>query len=442
MVRDEDRKRAELEIKLDSLVHELEEWLQVTADGAPMEKHHRQVRRLQGELTSLIELIRAEWRDADVGTGWRSHERHVLDLHRLWDFYRERLALRFVPWLRDYLLLADEYAWAAYRPAQEAAVRSGVLTADAGREPPLVSLSTEESAFSITRGSSLVSEIPGLDRTRLSTLVAELPIPLIGMPWYDLRHAPGVLIIGHEVGHLVFSDFGLAADAAAILESALAVEGPGVRGQWHGWLEEVFCDLYGLLAGGQAYLRGLGDFLLVGGVDPTGDGDARYPSTAARLAAISSALRSTGGLPERLAQRLRPVLDLLDANQRDQAESVGRALIAQPVPRLGGPLTGVLDPRAVWAAEPEAARVIDDWPFEAGDVRTLVAAASLAFAGDPGAYRDKRLADKVLRRAREIQQPGLRFREDPGGDQGSGPAPPATSSARLYSILCADRDAD
>lgn len=437
---DDCRKRVELEIKLDSLEHELDEWLRVTEAGAPMEKHHRQLRRLRGELISLIELLKADWRDIDISIAWRSHERHVLDLHRLWDFYRERLALRFVPWLRDYLRLADEYAWVAYRAAQ-AAVPRDILLESASREPPLVALSTEESAFSITRGSSLVSEIPGLDRTRLSALLAELPIPLIEMPWYDLRHAPGVLIIGHEVGHLVYSDFNLASGAEAIVDAALADAGDAASARWHGWLEEVFCDLYGLLAGGHAYLLALGDFLIVAGVDATGDGDTRYPPSAVRLVVIAAALRAVGCLPESLAQRFRTTFDSLSAGQRDQAESVGRALISEPLPRLNRPLIEILDPRTVWAAEPEATRVLNGWPFEAEDIRTLVAAASLAFARDPTAYRTKELTDKFLRRARHIQQPGLRSDENSGGTADIGVAPP-TNSGRLYAILCADGDPD
>src|SRR6476619_3838275 len=107
---DDTRKRAERSIKLEALGVELDKWLDAAAPGASLEKHNSQLRRVVGELKPLLSQVQDSVDAVDVGRGSRRIERQALDLHRVWNFFRERLALRMVPWLRDYLLAADEYA--------------------------------------------------------------------------------------------------------------------------------------------------------------------------------------------------------------------------------------------------------------------------------------------------------------------------------------------
>ena len=112
------RKEAELLAKLASIDAELEYWQAQAGPQGVLAKHNSQLARVASQLTPVLARVRADIEAAELGATWPRFERQILDLHRVWDFFREKLALRYVDWFADYLLAADEYAWACYEPAQ------------------------------------------------------------------------------------------------------------------------------------------------------------------------------------------------------------------------------------------------------------------------------------------------------------------------------------
>jgi hypothetical protein len=435
-----DRKRVELSIKLEALTAELDDWLELTAPGARLEKHHSQLLRVAGGLRPLVDKVQDSVDSDDIGRDWRMVERHALELHRVWDFFREKLALRFIPWLQDYLIAADEYAWAGYEPAQQAAVESGSVTVDTVREPPLVCFTTVSTPFSIPRGTSYARDVGGgeLQSAAALAVVKKLPIPVVGVPWYQLRHLPDALIVGHEVGHLVLRDFGLADTAARLVDDSLASSSTAVRARWQGWLEEVFADVYGTLASGAAYPLSLGDFLLVSGVDPRTDGQSDYPPSTVRLALSLAVMRHAECVTTDLEARFAGIVAGLSETERAEVDAVAKALVTGTFPELGRPLTGILDPRIPGTADREAANALNGWPFQTSDIRTLLAAAAFAFANEPDRYREVGLTEKVLQRAKYIQQPGTRFRGGSAWAEREMAAADAAATEDLYALLTAE----
>lgn len=437
------RKRTELSIKLEALTTEMLEWLEVTETGAQLQKHHTQLRRIDAELSPVVGRLQDDIDVTDVARDWRRLERHVLELHRVWDFFRDKFALRLVPWLIDYLVAADEYAWAGYQPAQQAAVQSGTVASEAVREPPLVCFTVVSSPFSIPRGASFARDVGGtaLQSQLAKTLVGRLPIPVIGVPWFQLRHLPDALIVGHEVGHHVFRDFGLGVDAEQFVVEALTQGETAVvpaQARWRTWLEEAFADVYGALVGGSAYVLTLADFLMVEGVNALTDGRGGYPPSAVRVALTLATLREADYRIEELDLRCAPLLVGLSTQARLEVEVVAHALVSQALPTLGAPLSAVLEP-IDWDAKAEAKNLLLRWDPGAGDIRTLLASAALAFSEDPVRYREISIISKVLGRAREIQQPGTRFRG--GGvlrDDTAVERTDAAASQKLYDLITAD----
>ena len=55
----------------------------------------------------------------------------ILELHRIWEFFRAKFALRYVDWFAGHLAAADELAWRCYAPAC-ARVPGGSLARRAG----------------------------------------------------------------------------------------------------------------------------------------------------------------------------------------------------------------------------------------------------------------------------------------------------------------------
>ena len=80
-------------------------------------------------------------------------------------------------------------------------------------------------------------------------LAQRLPVPVVGVPWFQLYHLPDALVIGHEVGHLVERDTGLTATIQELVERAVteARMDPGCVAAWRGWAAEAFADVYGTL---------------------------------------------------------------------------------------------------------------------------------------------------------------------------------------------------
>src|SRR5205085_544367 len=164
-----------------------------------------QIRRLTDQLRAMADDIGGRIQtvsldDDKVLTECRQLQREMLDVHRLWDYYRSKLSLRYLAWFSGYLATADEFAWACYEPVQDAAGQEGALALRGG---PLVYFSGEFSPFTDVRGQDFdVPDVPGtLDSEEFEEVLAALPIPLVGVPWYQVAHLPDAVLIAHEVGH-------------------------------------------------------------------------------------------------------------------------------------------------------------------------------------------------------------------------------------------------
>ncbi|MGH9905915.1 MAG: hypothetical protein ACRD8U_10095 [Pyrinomonadaceae bacterium] len=262
------RKQIELGLKIKTLEKELEAWFNRSAESGVLEKHHTQIRALQAHLNGwhvAIDDKLNSYKKQEADQYLRScanAEILILSEQRIWDYFRSKLIQRHEDLFSSYLQAADEFAWACYRPIQELIYPD---VEDAKRkEPPLVFLNGGASPFSVSRDRSFQAEsVPGAVLNLTSQdQITKLPIPVVGVPWNQLSHLPEVLVIGHEVGHIVEDDFGLTVELKQILNAALTQARANKRKKaWHSWLGEIFADLYGCLAAGPAFAGTLIDFL-------------------------------------------------------------------------------------------------------------------------------------------------------------------------------------
>jgi hypothetical protein len=413
-----ERKKAELLAELASFDAELAYWQAQAGPTGVLAKHNSQLARLADQLTPVLARVNADIGEAELGTSWPRFERQILDLHRVWDFFREKLALRYVGWFADYLLAADEYAWACYEPAQEAATAAKTVKFAAVREPPLVSFTPVSTPFSIPRGSSYAAA--GLVTQESKALVQRLPVPVVGVPWFQLYHLPDALVIGHEVGHLVERDARLTATIERLTEQAVTGVGGGAErvAAWRGWASEAFADVYGSLAGGPAFVHALSDSLITAGAEPAGTRD--YPPMTLRVALTAAVLPAAATGEREAAEAETAMVELRESwaadgiadlsGQAPEASAVARALVAGPYPELGGgPLSDVIrfDGKRLRDHREDAQALIERRVPRAGDARTLIAATGRAYALDPGTYQAADVPARVLSRMRAIQAPGV-----------------------------------
>ncbi|MCE6998162.1 hypothetical protein LZG04_25680 [Saccharothrix sp. S26] len=372
-----DRKVAELRHKLAGIDADFARWRAETEPGRPLRKHHTQVVRLTDRLGGVVARIAAEL-DAvagdDVLRECRRLQLRMLEVHRLWDFYRSKLNLRYVEWYRPFLTAVDEFAWLCYAPAAAAS----------DREAPLVHLSGEFSPFTHLRETPFaVEEVPdALNTVDFLNVVTKLPIPVIGLPWYQLVHLPDVAVVAHEVGHAVERDFGLLGTVRALTRPVFRTMPEVRRDAWDTWLPEVFADLYGVLAAGPAFAAALADLLVVDQARMEAELDGPvlvHPPAAVRLAVTAKALAETG------FPAARPACGPYE----DDIDPMTTALLDGRYPGLGDrPLREVITFTAAQQANAVTAAdgLLDHQRPETSDVRCLIAAARLAFDRRPAVF--------------------------------------------------------
>lgn len=296
------RKQIELKAKLEIIENELKTWYVRSEAKGTMEKHHTQVRALQAHLkgwhTSIQnKLTEYEKRDAD---GYLSScgnaENLILSEHRIWEYFRSKFLQRQEAGLVDYLRAADEFAWECYHPVQQVVFPQA--EDPQRKEPPLTFFNGGLSPFSVSRGKTFRPEAVAGQVLNLNPedYLLKLPIPVVGVPWDQVSHLPAVLVLGHEVGHIVEDDFGLTPDLKRILKEAIKDARAETRETaWNSWLGEIFADLYGCLAAGPAFAGTLIDFLAKGkhrisGEERIAPKWGSYPTDYLRVCIIFKAL--------------------------------------------------------------------------------------------------------------------------------------------------------
>src|SRR4051812_1587093 len=109
---------------LESLPRDLAQWADA-ANAPPLDKHASQVTAVVSQLTSALDELRLRLQQTPSTT---KLVQAVLDYHHVWDFFRSKLALRFIPWYQPFIAAADDLAWAAWHPVRDA------VRASTGRE--------------------------------------------------------------------------------------------------------------------------------------------------------------------------------------------------------------------------------------------------------------------------------------------------------------------
>ena len=300
----ERRKRA-LDRKLLSLSNDLITWKTVT-ENAPMHRHYSQVRRMDRILTGLLESMQTSegWKNPDEATilskasYW---ERRILTAYSIWEVFRSKWAMRQDPIVSPGLMACDDLAWACYKPAMDR-----YMAGKPPKEPPLVYLGSTWSPFLRARDRAFTDEIEtGYDAREalvsadyLATL-QKLPIPLMGLPWFQVADMPSALLIAHETGHAVEFDFQL---TGKISEALLAAD-LDFFGEWDRCASEVFADLYGCLSCGPCFANSLLDLLVTDkkAVENEQYFAGGYPTRAFRVELAAAALNDLGFTEEAAA---------------------------------------------------------------------------------------------------------------------------------------------
>lgn len=438
-----EQKLGELRAKVGGIGQELDWWTGESVRGEYLEKFNTRIRAVRVVLDEVADPLEARvnavhgQRILELAPGL---ELSILEIHRVWEFFRAKLALRYVPWLAPYLLAADELAWRCYQPAIDH--MDGV-----GREPPLVFLNGASSPFTMPRGTAYrAEEVPGeaISSEMLEQLLESLPIPVIGVPWFALQHLPDALVIAHEVGHDVEHDTGLADELDHAIRSA--VEDPRRVQAWLSWRSEMFADAFGVLSTGPAFAGALMDFIARGprfiATERRGEqGWGRYPTASLRVTLVLDFLRECEftGDAEELERRWAGTYDQgAGADFADDVPAIAHALIATRYRGLGGRSLKDIQPfdQAMHELADKTARdALARRSLQAADARALIAAARLAYDRDGPGYVGSDVPARILRRVGAAQEVGVRGRGDAGPPRASRDARDQQSGRALATAI-------
>ena len=417
-----------------SLREDLAAWREAT-QRPPLSKHASQVAGIDGQLGAALESLGEE-----AGTRPGELEQAVGDYLHIWDFFRSKLALRFVPWYQPLLAAADDLAWAAFQPVRDA---SGGRVE---REPPLVFYSRDVIPFTVTRGQAYQGLLPrgGLWTERSEQIANHLVVPVVSLPWQRFSALPVLLSVAHEVGHVVVADL----DLGPVLAGRLAAAGLPASRQpaWAAWLEEVFSDVFSaVVCGGSVALS------LVGQLDtrqpvvaaaPWG----QYPLPALRAELIRHVARRRGDVSTPQVADGALALGDFEAD----LEPVVAALLDDPYPPLRARLGDLYPPVDGEALDEDVGRLTRGRDPETRDIRVALAAATAVEHASPDVYERTDVPARVLARAGDIRDETRRGRDDERarerderagrdlaallrrrGDSGAAPAPRGLDSATV-----------
>ncbi len=409
-----DRKVVELEQKLSSVTSEFAHWQSVTAEDGALPQHNSQVLRLTRQLGALAETVSTRLHEIAGNPDRFSRESHqvevmILDIHKIWDYFRSKLAQRQVDLFRKYLAAADDFAWACYEPALRV-IDPAIIPAESVKEPPLVFLNGGWSPFAIPRGKPFEAElVPGEDITSSDFLgvLQSLPISVIGLPWYHIQHLPDAVLIGHEVGHSVEDDFGLTGRLSNLVDAALEAEAvcEDRRAAWRTWQGEIFADVYGILATGPAFVGGLRDFLVGTSEDIMSERRSSswwsaYPTVALRvrinLAVLEKLAFKDDAARLRAAWLARFPRHAMAAFEND-IDAVVSAMLVGPYPEFRGKSLREVMARGSGArgdADTVKNNLVNGYEPVAL-IRPVIAGARLAFEENPRQFY-KESADKIV----------------------------------------------
>ncbi|MGD9029209.1 MAG: hypothetical protein PVG25_05310 [Anaerolineae bacterium] len=353
-------RKEEFRRRVEALPKEVKQWKQRTEQDLDSNLHFTQLQAI-GILVKAFEkqqkalLLKLE----PHGDASLFHNvaldllKSIVRSQHAWDFFRDKLDLRFSPAFKDVLWVADTVAWDCYRPVLDGATSAGILAGSDLREPPLTYLTAELSPATWVRG-----QRPH-DGRNYYLGTASLPIPVINLPWDHVENIWECMSLHHEVGHDLEADLGLREVLAASLRKVLTGNGvPSNRiEQWVGWQGEVFADLVGLQLGGPPWAEALMHLLLLPAAavtttqqatDPTGKDYDPHPTPYLRI------LMLTAYIPTMIADH-KPLAD--DAQQVED--------------RWIGLYGDQSQFAAWWADFPLVFQALMDTPFEALKEKTV-----------------------------------------------------------------------
>jgi len=220
---------------------------------------------------------------------YRQIDRQTTLIRRIWRWFADKYDQRDDSSRGAVLKAADEVIWAVHAEVHRAA----------GTDPPppspLPYLEEVDAPEAVPRDEPAGDLRPDDFDDVLRSVLARLPVPVVGLPPPGPAGPAALVLLGHEVGHHLLYDLGpdrrLLAELGEAVQQAAGAREPA---RWRAWSQETFADLVGLTAHGTPLITSLLRYEL-GAEDHLLDrGRGRYPAPAVRLTLLAEMSRRLG----------------------------------------------------------------------------------------------------------------------------------------------------
>lgn len=282
--------------KVNSLSEEMAYWLDWAIQSGVLEKNYTQIDKVKKFVRIFDDQVKSRFKEANPRGDIDKYlsiskdtSANVTKLQLIWDFYRSRLELRFVPLFKNPLLAADLVAHDCYYAVIQQAKRLKIQVPPTLVDYPITGLASTWSPYTYPRGRRPV----GFENKGLPVPVIDLPYELLSNPW-------DWLVIAHETGHDLDQDLGnITQELQGILEIKLPETGISqMRIEiWKNWIAEILADGIGVLLTGPAFVLTLKDFLTLPKQNVCTSFE-KYPPHYVRIFILIELLRQIGFGPD------------------------------------------------------------------------------------------------------------------------------------------------
>lgn len=261
-------------------------------------RHDSQLKAIKGEVDGAARIIGAALDRTDlnesVGAVYAKcalHDRQLVWLWRVFDFFRDKLAQRDVEGslTERVLSAADDVIWSCYSP-----FFNDEKMKERRDPPPLPYVEAGYSPAALRRDQTPGSLVKrGTELDPLRECLTRMPIPLLQLPPVGLNSVWALALIGHEVGHFiqpaVLDDFAYVQKFREAVEQAVKAVSGSTRDEathWGDWSPEIFADWYFVLTMGPWAVWVMGQFELADNAKMSLQRDG-YPSRISRLTLLA-----------------------------------------------------------------------------------------------------------------------------------------------------------
>jgi hypothetical protein len=261
----------------------------------------------------------------------------LFGLLKLWDRVRERLQQHETGGDGRAWRGADDVAYACYEPTLKQARARCRGRRFQRRPPPLPLMSPEWGAqpMMFEAGELPREFVEALSGEALRTFRLSWPLTLVMLPTTYVDSPWWLVMLGHEVGHVIHFELGIQeAFARSVAEAASAAAHPDAA-RWAGWSSEVFADVYSVLVMGRAALLGLLELVHDDAARMSESAEPRvYPPAVIRLELMQRFAVRVGSMAPDAQLPLKITANSGAARELPFLDAIVSALV-EPLPTLG-----------------------------------------------------------------------------------------------------------